>query len=141
MGAAARFVELSWRDRFLLTETVALLGFSAFCIAFLSFERVTRIATGRHPGRPPADAAQARRITWAVEACAKRVPWRALCFERGLSAQLLLRRRGLGAALYYGIRPDRGDGMAAHVWVRSGTLDIVGCEEAGEFGHVATYGA
>lgn len=140
MGAAARFIELPWRDRLLLAETVALLGFARLCVALVKFERVTRLADGRTKGRPPATPAQARRLAWAVTACARRVPWRALCFEQGLAAQWLLRRRGLGATLFYGIRPARGEDLTAHVWVRSGEEDIVGCESAGDYGLVGRYG-
>jgi hypothetical protein len=141
MGAAARFIELPWRDRLLLAETVALLGFSRLCVALVRFERVTRLADSKARGRPPATSAQARRIAWAVTACARRVPWRALCFEQGLAAQFLLRRRGLAATLFYGIRPARGDDLTAHVWVRSGEVDIVGCEAAADYGLVGSYGA
>lgn len=140
MGAARRLVRLPWRDRFLLVETIVLLGFAAICIALLSFSTVTKIAAGRSRARPPASPAEARRIAWAVNACARRVPWRAVCFQRGLAAQLLLRRRRLHAVLCYGIRPDRGDGLAAHVWVRSGDADIVGCEAAADYRLVATFG-
>ena len=75
-----------------------------------------------------------------MNACARRVPWRAVCFQRGLAAQLLLRRRRLRSELCYGIRPDRGDGLAAHVWVRSGEVDVVGCEDAADYRLVATFG-
>lgn len=140
MGAAARFVRLPWRDRFLLVETTLLLAFAALCIAILSFERVTKVAAGGRRNLQAASPAAARRLAWAVAACARRVPWRALCFEQGLAAQLLLRRRGLKSELCYGIRPDRGDGLTAHVWVRSGEVDVVGCETAADYGLVARFG-
>jgi hypothetical protein len=81
----------------------------------------------------------ARRIRWAVSACARRVPWRAKCFEQGLAAQLMLRRRGTCSVLYYGAASGDERGLSAHVWVRDGDLDIIGGEIASDYAVLATF--
>lgn len=80
-----------------------------------------------------------RRIRWAIGASAARVPWRALCFQQGLAAQLMLRRRGIPSVLYYGAAQDEGDGLSAHVWVRDGDVDVIGGEIAHRFTILATF--
>ena len=113
------------------------LGFASLVIALLSFATVSRIAT-RGPRAPdPAPAPLAGRIGWALKACGNRVPWKAVCFQRALAAQLMLRRRGFAAMLGYGIRRDEAGALAAHVWTRSGDVDVVGCENAADF-HLLT---
>lgn len=82
-----------------------------------------------------------RSIRWAIVACARRVPWRALCFEQGLAAQFMLRRRGIASVLYYGAAPDTKQGLSAHVWVRDGNVDVVGCEVASAYAVLATFPA
>jgi len=77
------------------------------------------------------DAVQ--RIGWAIRACARRAPWRALCFEQGLAAHFMLRKRGIASVLYYGAKPDEDKGLVTHVWVRHGDLDVVGGEDASTF--------
>ena len=69
----------------------------------------------------------------------RRVPWRALCFEQGLAAQIMLRRRGIASTLYYGAAPDKAEGLSAHVWVRDGAIDVVGCELAPHYGVLAVF--
>ena len=124
----------------LLTEAVLALGVASFVVALLPFRKVAALA--RLPGgTPPAQAAQAqaiRSVRWAVSASARRVPWRAKCIEQGFAAQWMLRRRRVPAVLHYGIARRDGD-LAAHVWVRSGANDVIGCENLADFAEVAQF--
>lgn len=80
-----------------------------------------------------------KRVRWAIAAASRRVPWRTMCFEQGLAAHLMLRRRGLPSVLYYGAAPNKEKGLAAHVWVRVGVIEIVGCEIADQFAVLAVF--
>jgi hypothetical protein len=80
-----------------------------------------------------------RRIRWAIMASAARVPWRALCFQQGLAAHLMLRRRGIPSVLYYGAAQNDRTGLCAHVWVRDGEVDVIGSEIAHRFAILATF--
>ena len=80
-----------------------------------------------------------RRIRWAIITTAARVPWRALCFQQGLAAQFMLRRRGIPSVLYYGAAQDDRSGLYTHVWVRDGDVDVVGGEIAYRFAILATF--
>ena len=140
MRASIVLMRRFWRhpgyERFLLLEAVLWLAVARFAIAVLPFRYVGRLAA-RQVGRPrlsrQARATAVQRIRWAVIACASRVPWRAMCFEQGLAAQFMLRRRGAPSVLYYGAAPDDQKGLAAHVWVREGDFDVIGCEIASRF--------
>jgi hypothetical protein len=72
---------------------------------------------------------------------ARRVPFRAKCFEQGLTAQWMLRRRGIASTLFYGIARDRDRALSAHVWVRAGAFDVVGCDNIADFATVAQFPA
>ena len=95
-------------------------------------------STGRGTGRPAADSETAYWIRRAVLAYGRRLPWRAKCFEQGLAAAWMLRRRGLAYALHYGAA-SRDGRIDAHVWVTSGPTPIVGCENHEEFSLLATF--
>jgi hypothetical protein len=62
-----------------------------------------------------------------------------LCFQQGLAAQLMLRRRGVPSVLYYGAAQDDRSGLFAHAWVRDGDVDVIGCEIASRFAVLATF--
>jgi hypothetical protein len=79
-------------------------------------------------------------LVWAVEAAARRLPWRTLCIEQGLAAQRMLRRRGIDARLHYGARNDQSASrLEAHVWVTVGDVPVIGGSEAARFAAIATY--
>jgi hypothetical protein len=137
-------LRLSWQDRLLLLEAVVCLAIAAFAIAVLPFRHVGLLAARPiGPHRPKLSRQQrlskVQRIRWAVIAAAARVPWGAMCFQRGLATQLMLRRRGIPSVLYYGASQDDRSGLRAHVWVRYGDIDVIGGENAYRFAVLATF--
>ncbi len=138
---AARFTQISWRERLLLIEAALLLAASSAAIAWLPFRRVTRLAgrAGRQPDPSAAAEPMIAEVRWAVSACGRFAPWRPVCFQHGLAAHWMLRRRGIASTLYYGASSDPERGIIAHVWIKSGDLPVIGCEEAGRYAVLATY--
>ena len=137
-----KFWRLARHDRLLVLEATVWLAVAGFAIAILPFRNVGRLATRpvRRPGLPQqARLTEVRRIRWAIAASATRVPWRAMCFQQGLAAQFMLRRRGVPSVLYYGVAPDDERGLSAHVWVCDGNVDVIGCEIASRFAVLATF--
>jgi hypothetical protein len=78
-------------------------------------------------------------VRWAIDAATRRLPWNPVCFQRGLAAQWMLRRRGVDARLHYGLTNDDRAALRAHVWVEVLGETLVGGEEAGEYVRVATF--
>lgn len=101
-----------------LLEATAALALASLAIRALPFRRIDRSLT-QWQGRAGAhDPAAAERVRWAVEAMGARVPWRTVCFQKGLAAHWLMRRRGVASRLHYGVASDSAQGkIAAHVWV------------------------
>lgn len=138
----ARLWRISAGERLLLAEAVAVLGVMSFLIALVPFRRVAPIA--RAPDRAPASEAEQlrwiRAVRWAVAASARRVPWRAKCIEQGFAAHWMLRRRAVPTVIHYGVA-RRDDGLIAHVWVRSGAVDVIGCENIADYTEMAQFPA
>jgi hypothetical protein len=137
-----KFWRLPWQHRLLLLEAALWLAIAAVAIAVLPFRYVGLLAA--RPVRPVKLSSQVRankvrRVRWAVITAAARAPWRALCFQRGLAAQFMLRRRGVPSVLYYGAVQDDQKGLCAHVWVRDGDVDVVGGEIANRFAILTTF--
>jgi hypothetical protein len=106
-------------------------------LALLPFRKAIRlgsIALARR-GRASADD-----IIWAVEAAARRIPWRTVCVQKGLAAQHMLRGAGVDAVLHYGARHDpQSRELEAHVWVTVDRRPVIGGKEALGFASVATF--
>lgn len=86
----------------------------------------------------PARGEEIEIVRRAIDAWTRRLPIAPKCFARGLAATWMLKRRGLQVQLYYGAAKIDGK-LKAHVWVRSGALDVVGCENAGDYALLATF--
>ena len=139
---ARKLWQLSWRDRLLLLEAIFWLALASLAIAVLPFTHLGRLALFPVCGQAPPQQrrlAETLRVRWAVVACARRVPWRAMCFQQGLAAQFMLRRRGIPSVLSYGVAPDNERGLSAHVWVRDRDVDVIGGEIASRYAVLATF--
>lgn len=112
---------------------------SSLAVKLLPFRRLSRAAQMRVRGRAPADPlVTILRVAWAVRAVARRARFRAVCIEQGLAAHVMLRRRGIDTTLFYGVSNAAG-ALKAHVWVRWGEIDVIGCEIADDFALVARF--
>lgn len=131
---------ISLRQCALLTEAAFFLPIAAAAIAFLPFTTVARLASGRvrGPAKDP-DQLRVRELGQTVSAVARRLPFRAKCFECGLAVQWMLRRRRIVSTLFYGAGLTSDNELSAHVWVRAGELDVVGCGNASDFAILARF--
>lgn len=147
MSLIAKARRCTAQERALLVEALALLVLAAPLLRVVPFRIIGQLASRPLPHRTPRpplhDAALADLVGWAVDRAARRSPLRALCFERGIAAQWMLRRRGIDATLFYGAAP-RANGprpIDAHVWVRAAGMDVCGTPEPGRYAVLATFPA
>lgn len=136
---ASRLARLRPADWATLAEALVALALASAAIRILSFRRVAAWASKGRLLSGSADAGTLRRVRWAVEAWARRVPWRAVCFQRGLALHLMLRRRGIPSVMRYGVAHLPEKGLNAHVWVDVGEETVIGGEEAANFACVARF--
>ena len=120
-------------------EALGWVTLASLAIAVLPFPRIAAIASWKMLQDSPDAGELVSRVRWAVGAVSMRVPWRAVCFQQGLAAHLMLRRHGVDSVLYYGAAHNPDTTLAAHVWVRAGDHDVVGCEEAPRYALLATF--
>jgi Transglutaminase-like superfamily len=125
-------------DWLLLAEALAVLALASMAIALLPFRKVAAAASAHGPEKTRSDAEMVRRVRGAVQGWGRRVPWKAVCFQRGLALHWMLRRRGIRSVLLYGVR-QRDDGLAAHVWVEVDGATVIGGEEAPNFACLARF--
>jgi hypothetical protein len=141
-GEFRKFFDLTWTDKVLLVRAGLALSYASFLIRFLPFSQVCKFAEGpvRAAELSVADKANIiSRVRWAIIIWAGRVPWKAVCFQQGLAAQMMLRHRGIGSTMYYGVAPHTENGLGAHVWVCDGDTYVIGGELAPSFATLATF--
>lgn len=129
------FARRPGEERAAILEALALLAAARSALAFVPFRYIARALwqEGRETPRAPlADAqrATARLVSGAIEAAARHSPWQARCLGRAMAATVMLRRRGLEATVYLGIRSIRT--RDAHAWVRYGDVYVCGGDGIGQ---------
>ena len=138
MEMISRFQRLERKRQKLLIDAVVALGGSSAALVFLPFRRAIRV--GSVPLQRRDHGVSAEDCAWAVEAAARRIPWRTVCIQRGLATQKLLRRAGIDARLHYGARHQPVSGkLEAHVWVTVDSETVCGGAESANFAEVAAY--
>ncbi|MCC5947039.1 MAG: lasso peptide biosynthesis B2 protein [Nitriliruptoraceae bacterium] len=123
-----------------------LLILSRFVITLFPLRRITtRLGRETHEtvrdDLSEAEERYAYRVGAMIARLARFTPTNSNCYPQALTAWWLLSRRGIPTTYYYGarFRPD-GDGLDAHVWVRSGNVIVTG-GRAGPYRPLASYGA
>lgn len=137
-----RLKQLGSRDRLLLVEAAATIAVASLAIRLLPFRTVVNAVKLSDRSDPEGQASmEIRRARWAVEACARRLPWKIVCFQKGLALHKLLHRRGIATSLHYGVAQKPDGALAAHVWVTHNGHAVIGGEQAAEFPCLATFPA
>ncbi|MGB0720797.1 MAG: lasso peptide biosynthesis B2 protein [Gammaproteobacteria bacterium] len=93
--------------------------------------RIGSVVAPDSPAPALSDVRRAREIGDAVRRAARYAPWSARCLPQAMVASWLLGRAGIACVVRFGIRTGSeavGDGFldAAHAWVESGDLVVVG---------------
>lgn len=137
----ARLRRMGFRNGLLLAEAAVAVTLASLAIALVPFGSLARrLSSAKAPAAPPpGEDAFLRRGRWAVEAAARRLPWRTVCFQKGLAFHAMMRRRRIATRLHYGVSQSSGQGLRAHVWVSHGGVNFLGGEVASEFVCLATY--
>ena len=130
---------LGIRDWSLLVEAALALTGASLAIAVLPFRRIARRASASENARPSQDPVIARRAGRAIGAWSRWLPWKTVCFQKGLALHWMLRRRGIASRLHYGVDHHAEQGLRAHVWVSVAGENVMGGEIAHEFACLAVF--
>ena len=131
----------SWADRFLVAETLCLLGVARLAVVLLPgravLSRLGQPQTETPHDDDPSAQVLARRVQWALGAASHRAPWRCMCLEQAIAARMMLRSRGLATTVYLGVA--RNDAIQAHAWVRCGSVLVSGGSDISRFALISRF--
>lgn len=142
-----KFRRFDWEERRAFVEAWVLLLLAAPAVRMLPLSWIGRVATLGPYCKTPLSADRLEVLTWivhwAVSRAAKRSPLRAKCFEQGLAAQIMLRRRGIDSTMLYGVGTRASTSIPgpinAHVWIETEQFPVIGDPEPGNFALMATW--
>ncbi|MDB5720492.1 MAG: stage sporulation protein [Alphaproteobacteria bacterium] len=138
------FLGLSGLNQIALAESLVTLAFVSLAIKLAPFRSVVKLLSKPGDAKPaatPEERTEVIRCRWAVERLAALVPWRTVCFQKGLALHLMLRRRRIASFLHYGVLQNAERGLAAHVWVSESDRIVIGGEIAADYSELARFPA
>jgi hypothetical protein len=137
------FFGLSGANKRVLAESLATLAMVSLAIRLAPFRFVVKAAKGgdARPATTPEARTAVARCRWAVEKWSERVPWRTVCFQKGLALHMMLRRRGIASILHYGVMQNEARGLTAHVWISESDRIVMGGEIASDYTELARWPA
>lgn len=130
MQLVRTFSQVSWQDRILFIEAVCLSFFAWLAIRILPFHRVAGWI-GRQlevdDAEPEGTTNQhlIRRVRWAIESTARRVPWKCKCLAQAIMARSMLARRGVSGTVHFGLTKS-DNSLEGHAWLRTGGTTVTG---------------
>jgi hypothetical protein len=123
MGRQAKFWSLTRREKTFLFEASILLSLSNVCVKVIAFRHLYRFLRTRWNDVIERDIDQKREIRLvqlSISHAANVLPWKTLCLSRSIAEFIMLRRHGIPAVMFAGVRFSGHSSLEAHAWVDPG---------------------
>lgn len=127
-------------DRLLLAESFAALSAARCALALLPPRWIFRWLQRPLHKMPAQQPESPERIRWAVLTVARYGPLSFVCFPQALAAHAMLRRRGIGSIMHYGVRRSADRQIRAHTWLEVENRMLLGGESATLFAPIHSTG-
>jgi Uncharacterised nucleotidyltransferase/Transglutaminase-like superfamily len=116
--------------KWLLLEAFATLLLARCSLGLLPVRWIFRWLESPPEHTAAASSDVVERIRWAVLSVARYGPLSFVCFPQALAAHAMLRRRGIGSIMHYGVRRSADRKMRAHTWLEVDHRMLLGGESA-----------
>jgi Transglutaminase-like superfamily len=123
MGQFRRFWYLTRREKLFFFEAGILLLASNVSVKTVAFRHINSYLhhwNDRSRIVCSDDMKNIELIDLSLSRAANVLPWNSLCLSRSIAKLIMLRRRGIPAILFAGVKSLEDSSLSAHAWVRSG---------------------
>lgn len=123
------FFKIDFETKVMFIKAFILCGFYRFLILNIQFSKVNKllgekgIENGQNGTRD--EYKIANKVAWIVKLASKHTPWESKCLVQAMTAQKLLKDKGVKTTLYLGVAKE-GEEMIAHSWLRYGKVFVTG---------------
>ncbi len=136
MRVLRKFLRLPLNDRRMLVSAALVLGLVGAGLRLISFKKLLRMADGfsRKPSqRPNPSCHSSERISWAISAVGRRIPFLSGCLIQAVATKTLLARWGHPSVMRIGVNKGENGRLEAHAWVESEGAVVMGAPAPGHF--------
>ena len=116
-------------DKLDIIKAFIYMGYFRAFILFIPFNKL-RKRMGKIKVESPDEVEQtdyikAKRMASIINIVAPKTPWESKCLVQALTAQRMLKSKGISTTIYLGVRKE-GNEMKAHAWLRCGEYYVTG---------------
>jgi len=135
MDRLLKFWSLPRREKQFLCEAGTLLLFSNLSIKAIAFRHIDNFLHTRWKDAPRESdhADDIKLVKLSASRAANLLPSKRLCLSRSIAEFIMLRRRGISAAMYMGVKSSDNSVLLAHAWVLAGREITNGKSENSEY--------
>jgi hypothetical protein len=123
MGRLLKFWSLPGREKYCFCEAGILLLLSNLSIKTIPFRQIYRFLHANRNNRTRVVLDSAKNfelVMLSLSRAANLLPWKSQCLSRSLAAFVMLRRRGIPAVIFVGVKSLEDSSLLAHAWVHTG---------------------
>ncbi len=142
-----KFSKLSASEKKLFLEAWLTLGIMRAAILTVTFKRLTKSLEQQQDKAEIAPLNEREKkiavvIGRLIASAASNTPWESACLAQSLTAQRMLKKRGIPGVFYLGVRKDENviENMSAHAWARCGDTIITGQKGHEDYTVVSVFG-
>jgi hypothetical protein len=126
------FFSEAWFTNLYYTVIIKFFSFSSYA------ERLGRLSELSVPIDSTEQKGVVEQVAHAVRRAGFYCPWKAQCMVQAITGKQMLKRRGIAATLYFGVKQP-GENMQAHAWLKIGNYFVTGEKNHAMFTVVAFY--
>lgn len=124
------FLKLDFNIKIRFIKAFIYTGCARAFILFIPFNKL-RKRMGKLKEESPDNVdintySEAKGVSEIVNIISRHTPWESKCLVQALTAQKLLKEKGIYTTLYLGVRKDKDNNMLAHAWLRCGEYYVTG---------------
>lgn len=123
MSRLLRFWFLTRREKQFFCEACFVLLLVNLCVRTIAFRHIDSFLRARWKGQSKGAFSHVddiKLVKLSLSRAAKLFPWKNLCLSRSITAFAMLRRRGIPAVMFAGVKFSEGSSLLAHAWVHAG---------------------
>jgi hypothetical protein len=126
MSQFRKFWYLTRREKLLFFEACILLLLSNLSVKTMAFRNIDSYLQAHWNTRirdaivRSDDKKKDKLIGLSLSRAANALPWNSTCLSRSIAQLIMLRRRGIPAVLFAGVKSLEDSSLSAHAWVRTG---------------------
>lgn len=138
-----KFIKISNKEKIDFLRAVIYSGIARVYILFFPFNKLRKNMGNAKTESPSKVDKQieivAENIGKVVLRASNYTPWESKCLVQALTAQWILKKRGVSTTIYLGLKKDNQENMLAHAWLRCGECYVTGGSIRKEYVVVAMF--